>query len=186
MILNDKIVIGITGTIGAGKDVVAEYISKKLNVPALQISQPLKDIARELGIKITRENLVELGTKITKERGNDYLAVVLLERAPSIAVFSGMRELAQLQYLRDHARLILIAVDAAAEVRFARAQKRGKIGEAGSLEDFVRHEQEENSPPHTQRLFECMKLAQYHIDNENTLENLYNEVDDILKKENLI
>jgi len=38
----------------------------------------------------------------------------------------------------------------------------------------------------SQRVFECMKLAKYHIDNIDTLNNLHKKIDKILEKEKLI
>lgn len=63
--------------------------------------------------------------------------------------------------------------------------ERGKSGEAGTLEEFVSNEEEENSGEHVQRLFECMKLADYTITNNENLETLFEHITEIIRKEGL-
>lgn len=179
-------IIGIMGGIGSGKDIAAEYIAEKLSIPRYEISQPLKDIARERKIDATRGNLVELGTQIAKERGADFLIKSLLRKVSGTAIVTGMRQLPQINYLRQHVKLILIAIEAEPTIRFHRAQAREKQGEATTVEKFIQREQAENSGDHAQRLFECMKLADYHIENNLALELLFRAIDTVLKQEQLL
>lgn len=109
---------------------------------------------------MTRENLVELGTQLAHEEGPDFLAKKILATVTTpLAMITGMRQLAQINFLRKNAHLILLSVDADPAIRFARAVERKKQGEATTLTEFVAHEQVENSGHHVQRLFECMKLG---------------------------
>lgn len=180
-----KKVIGIIGTIASGKDLAAEYIAAQLRIPRHEISQPLKDLAQERGIALTRENLVKFGREIAAEEGMDYLAKVILEKIPSTGVVAGMRQIPQIEYLRDNADLVLLAIDADPAVRFARASGRGKSGEAATLVEFIEREQEENSGT-VQRLFDCMKLADYHLVNDGSVEELKQKIDSILMERHLM
>ena len=65
-----KIIYGIIGTIGSGKDVVAEYIAGLKHIEVVQTSQPLKDICKERGIEPTRDNLIALGTEQSNTLGD--------------------------------------------------------------------------------------------------------------------
>jgi dephospho-CoA kinase len=177
-----KNIIGVIGTIGSGKDVVAEYISEKLKIPHYQISSPIKEIALSRGYTIDRPTLIRLGTELAKEKGEDYLAVFLLNKIETTGIISGMRQLKQIDYLKNNSNLTLLSVDSHPKVRFDRAKSRGKLGEAITLEEFIQLEKEENSAPNVQRLFECMAHADYKIDNDSTLEDLYQQVDTILSK----
>jgi len=175
-------IIGIIGTIGAGKDFAAEYIAKKFGLPILQISQPVRDIAKEKNIEPTRLNLVELGSRIAEEKGDDYLVKFLLQTNNVDAIITGMRQLGQIECLKKEVNLTLIAIDADPVIRFERTKTRGKAGEASNVEEFIEWERKENSAPHVQRLFECLKLADYKIENNGTREELYKKIDRILVK----
>jgi dephospho-CoA kinase len=177
-----KEVIGIIGTIGAGKDTAGDYIAEKLQIPSFQISYPLKQICAEINIEPTRENLIALGTKLATEYGDGYLAEYILKRVPEKAVITGMRQLGQITTLRSSSNLKLISINAAPSIRFERIKNTGKLGEASTLEEFITREQAENDTPNAQRLFECMKLVDYHVTNDTSLEELYAQLDEIIDK----
>jgi dephospho-CoA kinase len=99
---------------------------------------------------------------------------------PEKADITGMRQLGQITTLRSSSNLKLISIDAAPAIRFERIKNTGKLGEASTLEEFIAREQAENNAPNAQRLFECMKLVDYHITNEASLEDLYAQLDEII------
>jgi len=173
-------VIGIVGTIAAGKDAAGEYIGQSLDLPVYQISSPLKAMCKDEGIEPTRDNLIALGTKLAAERGDGYLAEYILNNSSESLIVTGMRQLGQLAVLDSLSNLTLLSIDANPELRFERAKKSGKLGEAKTLDEFVARELAENNPPNAQRLFECMKLAQYHLTNEGSEEELHIKLDQLL------
>ena len=175
-----KEVIGIIGTIGAGKDMAGDYLSDKLHIPSFQISSPLKQICTESGIDPTRENLIKLGTALASEHGDGYLAKYILEHMPGKAVITGMRQLGQVAVLKSFSKLTLISIDADPAIRFKRVKDSDKQGEANTLDEFIARELAENSAPNAQRLFACMNLADYHLTNEGSLEDLYAQLDGLL------
>jgi dephospho-CoA kinase len=174
-----KEVIGIVGTIAVGKDTAGDHISDTLHIPSFQISFPLKEICIETGVEPTRDNLIALGTQLAVEHGDGYLAEYILERVPNRAIITGMRQLGQIAVLESHSSLTLLSIDADPSIRFERAKRNNKLGEAKILEEFVAREIAENSAPNAQRLFEVMNLAQYHLSNEGTIEELYSQLDSI-------
>ncbi len=175
-----KQVIGIIGTIGAGKDTAGDYLAAKLNIPLYQISSTLKKICEEDKIEPTRDNLIALGTKLAAEHGDGYLAEYILERMPEWAIITGMRQLGQIAVLKSSSKLLLISLDADPAIRFERTKNNGKLGEAKTLEEFIAREDAENSAPNAQRLFECMELADHHLLNEGSLKELYTRLDEII------
>jgi dephospho-CoA kinase len=181
-----KKIICIVGTIGSGKDVAAEYISKKLGISVFQASQPLRDIAKERGIEPIRWNLIKLGNEILKEKGPQAFVERLIgEKSENLVIITGVRIPSILDYIQKNYNLILLAVDADAELRFNRSIARGKLGEAKTLEEFLENEQKENSAPNMQRLFECMKLADYTIYNNTDLKTFFEKIDEFLKLKEL-
>ncbi len=180
--MNVKTVIGIVGPIASGKDTVAEYISKKLGMPAFQTSGPLKEIAKERNIPLARKDLILLSRELARERGEDHLARALLAKIKDKGIITGMREVAQITYLRKNSKFVLIAVDADQKVRFERLKSRKAIDEGKTFADFVANEKEEDSSNNVQRLSECMKMADHKLDNNSDTKSLFKNVDEILKK----
>ncbi|KKW01560.1 MAG: hypothetical protein UY52_C0007G0021 [Parcubacteria group bacterium GW2011_GWC2_49_9] len=176
-----KTVIGIIGPIGSGKDTAAIYLAEKLGCKVYEISGHIKKLAHEQGILHDRQSLIDFGNRIVKERGSEYLPNALLEQISERGIITGMRQVAQIEYLQKHSNLILVAIDADPEIRFKRAQARGRLGEATTIEEFVRLEKEENSGDRVQRIFECMKMADHSVTNNGTLEELQKALDDLAK-----
>lgn len=183
---DSKTVIGIVGPTGSGKDTVADYIGKKLNAPTFQMSQVIKEIAQERGLEPIRDNLVKLGNEISREKGHDYLAQVILSRIEKVGVVTGIRRLAVSKYFRDHSHFVLIAVEADPAIRFERVKARNKLGEAKTLPEFIETEIKQNSPPNDQRLFECIAEADYHVENNRALALVFEKIDKILTGEVLM
>lgn len=175
-----KEVIGIVGTIAAGKDTAGDHISDAFNIPSFQISSVLKEICAKNGVIPSRDNLIALGTQLAADHGDGYLAEYILKQMPQRAVITGMRQLGQIAVLEFSSNLTLLSIDAGSSIRFDRTRKNDMLGEAKSLEEFVAREIAENSAPNAQRLFEVMDLAKFHLTNENSVEDLYAQLDLIL------
>lgn len=184
---DNKTIIGITGAIGSGKDTVADYISEKLKIPAFQISQPLKDLARDRDIEPLRENLIKLGNEVFQEKGPNFFVEVLISKAPeNLLIISGTRIPSVLEYMRNNYNLILLGVIADPEIRFKRSALRGKLGEAKNFEEFMESERIENSPPNAQRISECLEMADYTIENNGDMQALFEKVDQFLISNSLV
>ena len=123
--------------------------------------------------------MIKLGTELANEHGDGFLAQYIVAQAPDKFVITGMRQLGQIEYLRANTDFTLIAVDAAPAIRFGRAQSDQKLGEADSLDEFIKREQAENSAPNKQRLFECMKLADVTLLNEGSVTDFYLQLDEL-------
>lgn len=177
-----QLVIGVIGPIGAGKDTSGRYLSEKMKIPVFQISSVLKSICHEKGINPTRDNLIKLGSELGKKFGDGYLAEFLHKNNKSDFVVTGLRQLGQIKYFRSHTNFTLITIDAEPSIRFRRALQNPKFGEAETLEEFNKREKAENSPPNMQRLFDCMRQADFKIKNESTEKNLHTQLDKIINK----
>lgn len=179
-----KTIIGITGPNAAGKDEAAMYLAQKLNADIARISDPLKKIAQEQGMQLTRKNLVYLGLEVAQKEGEDFLAKETLKMIKGErGIIVGIRQLEQITYLKQHSTFLLLGIDADAKIRFQRARVRNTGYEADGLENFAEHERLENSGKQPQRVFECMDIAKYKIKNEASLKSFHKLLDRILKKE---
>ena len=177
-----KKVLWIIWTLASGKDALAEIISEHFWLPSYQISAPLKMIAKERWKGPERSYLVELWRELAEKYGDDYLARYLVENAPEEnLIIVGMRQLGQIEYLRNNSEFTLVWVHADAEIRFNRLLTRAKPGDPLTWEEFQKIEAMDNSQSAAQKIWECMKYADYIYVNNGSFEELKNQVKVIQK-----
>lgn len=178
-------IIAIVGKIGVGKDEAAKYLSTKLNWPIFQISSPLKDEVKKRGLELNRENIQKIGVEFAQKYGDDYIARLALESCDENMIVSGPRQLGQISFFKKNTQFVMINITAKDHLRFERVKNRNSVNEAGTLEEFVKDEIEKDSSGPVQRVEDCIKLADYSVDNDSTLEKLFKKLDEILEKEGI-
>lgn len=79
-----------------------------------------------------------------------------------------------MQELKKNTDFILLAVDADPQTRYQRILQRKSTKDQVSRETFLQQEHSEmqNSDPNKQNIQACMDLADYHINNDGTLDEL--------------
>jgi hypothetical protein len=96
-------------------------------------------------------------------------------------VVDSIRNPAEVQTLRQVPGFVLVGVDAAARVRFARSRLRARAGDPESFEDFEARERQENSSnPAGQQLRATFALADRVVHNDGDLDALHVKVDALL------
>ncbi len=178
--------IGLTGPIASGKNEVAKYLIKK-GFRYISLSEILREIAKKLGVKITRENLQDLGDRLRREYGNDYLARKALEKMDEGNwVINSIRNPGEVEFFRKNLKeFYLIAVDAPLEIRWERIRKRQKDTDPKTFEEFLKINERDlgiNQPEYGQGVKRCMEMADFLIVNDGSLKELYEKVKKILKK----
>lgn len=180
--MKDKIIIGVTGTHASGKDTVAEYICQKYNTSNYSTSEEIGYELTKRGMDHSRPNKFIVANEIRETLGTGELAKRALNRVKEdIAVISAIRNPGEIEYLKQNSRFYLIAVDAPIDMRYDRAAKRERFGDGKTLADFkTGEEQEINAGITGQQLVPCMRLADYFILNDGTLEHLKERIEEIL------
>ena len=150
------------------------------------LSDILRDAAKEKGLEPVRENLIAIGNELRETEGAEVLArrtVAKIKNAPQ-AVIDSIRNPKEAEELRNNlAGFKLIGVTADISIRFERAQKRGRAGDGDTLEEFKAREEKENTDDeNAQQLSKCFEIADYTVDNSKGKEELYAQIDAILKK----
>ena len=72
-------IIGITGDYASGKDSAASIL-EKMNFYHVSFSDLIREELRRRNIKITRENLIEMGNRMREKSGPNILAKIALEK----------------------------------------------------------------------------------------------------------
>ena len=177
-------IIGLTGKNASGKGEVADYLKAK-GFGYFSLSDELREEANERGIETTRANLIRLGNKLREEFGANYLTRKINEKINDDENFvvDSIRNPEEINELRKNKNFILVGVDAPVEIRFERAVKRGRVGDAKTLEEFKELEQRENLKNKTgQQLDECLKGADKLIVNDGSIEELHKKISLLIKQ----
>jgi dephospho-CoA kinase len=172
--------IGLTGTNGAGKGEVAAYFTKK-GYPYFSLSDLIREELQKAGKKESRNNLIKMGNQLREKYGPDILAKRIMNIITSKAIIDSIRNPKEIEYLKKQEKFILLAVDAPPELRYERVKKRGREESASTLQEFIKKEAEEmTNREKAQQLQSCMKMADYFITNDSSLEDLNKKLERLL------
>ena len=179
------LIIGITGTVGSGKDTIAEYFLKKGYVYH-SLSDVIREECRRKSLEITRENLITTGNDLREKFGYNYLAKIVRERIRNNhdekAVVVSIRHPLEVEELRKEPGFKMILVDALLELRYQRTQQRNqrRPEDESTFEQFkLNEERERTGTAAGQQLDSVAKLADFTILNGGTLEELTAKLDKI-------
>jgi dephospho-CoA kinase len=172
--------IGLTGTNGAGKGEVANYLMEK-GYAYVSLSDEIRADLSRLGKKDTRDHLIAAGNALRRKYGADILARRAMKKVKGPTVIDSIRNGSEVAFLRRREGFILAAVDAPVELRYARVKKRGRAESASTLEEFAAKEKEEmRGGKSGQQLRRCFRLADVTIINDGTLAALHLRIEELL------
>jgi len=175
-------IIGLTGTMSAGKGELAKYLKAK-GFEYHSYSKILIEEAKKRGIEPTRKNLQKLGNDIKKEKKNlGILSKMILDNIKTDkAIADGVRNPDEIRELRKNGAVI-IAIDAPQKLRFKRLQNRSREGDPKTFEDFKKLDDKENQGvTKGQQINQCINMADYTMMNDKTLDDLRMAIEKILK-----
>jgi dephospho-CoA kinase len=174
------LVVGVTGPNAAGKGEVSAYL-RGLGFTVHSLSDIVREEAKALGLPPEREHLIRVGTSLREQGGAGVLAARLIPRLGRRDVVDSIRNPAEVQTLRQVPGFVLVGVDAAARVRFARSRLRARAGDPESFDEFEARERQENSAnPAGQQLRATFALADRVVHNDGDLDALHRSVDALL------
>ena len=172
--------IGLTGTNGAGKGEAAAFF-KARGYAYASLSDVLRDELAARGLEASRDNLIRTGNELREKCGPDVLARRTMAKVSGPTVIDSIRNTLEVAFLRAQDGFVLLAVDAPVEVRFARVAARGRNESAATLEEFRRKEGEERAGGEAaQQLEACMAEADHLVWNAGTLDDLHRELEKLL------
>jgi dephospho-CoA kinase len=178
-----KLVIGLTGNIGAGKTVVSDHLHKRYGADQVRFSQILMDVLDRLCLPKDRSNLQTLGEVVRKSFGSDVIVNAFkkdLEKSRSeVVVVDGIRYMNEVEMLRSFPNSVLLFMDAPPRLRYERVVLRREKGEEkNSFEEFLKAEQRGTE----KGLSKIKKTADHVIENDGSVEQLLKKIDDIVNK----
>lgn len=180
-------IIGITGTFGAGKGEIATYLESQGFIHYSVTSVITEELKRR-SLSINRDTMLELANRLRKENGNAFFVKRIIEEIyhdhVTDAVIESIRVPEEAVELQSQSDRILIAVDADIQKRYQRITNRGSKKDDVSFEAFRQQEQNEmyGDNPSGTKIGECIEKADFTLINNGTLFELHQKVDGILHR----
>lgn len=181
------IIIGITGTIGAGKGTIVDYLLSHYNFSHFSVRQYLIEEATRRNLPLNRDTYVIVANDLRATHSPSFITDELYKQAGKAggnAVIESIRTPGEVESLRKTAHFVLFAVDARPEIRYKRITERKSETDAISYETFLENEQREMSStdPNKQNIAECIRQADFVLNNDGDLSQLYTSIDSIMSK----
>lgn len=180
----NKIILGLAAELAGGKGTVAKYVTEKYSGSSHRFSTMLRDILSRIYLPDSRENMQKLSTILRQNFGEDALARVIAEDvkkdAHEIIAVDGVRRPADIKYLKEIPGFKLVYIEANIENRFERIKKRGENPDDATktLEQFKKDQQGEADA----QIRNMKEHADYIINNNETFEELYKQVSEVINK----
>ena len=177
-------IVGITGTLGAGKGTIVEFL-KQEGFKHFSVREYLNAELKSRDLPLNRDNQANLANELRTEHSPSFIVEQLLEKAKVEAkdvIIESIRSVAEAKLIKKEG--ILLAIDADSKIRYARITERKTETDKISYEKFLEQEKREmfSTNPHEQNLGECIKMADFVLENNETIEVLNEKIGKVYEK----
>jgi dephospho-CoA kinase len=181
------IIIGITGTLGAGKGTIVEYLVLNKGFDHYSVRAFLLEEIRKRQLSETRDSMVVVANDLRKKHDPSYVTDQLFNEAShkgKNCIIESIRTVGEIESLRKKGRFYLFAVDADPQLRYERIRLRQSETDHITFQTFIANEERESvsSDPGVQNLKACIALADFLFSNNSGKEALFMEVETVLEK----
>lgn len=181
------ITIGITGTLGAGKGTIVDYLVQNKGFVHYSVRSFITEEIKRRNMPVNRDSMTEVGNDLRAQHSPSYIVEQLYAQAQASGcncIIESVRTPGEIAALRGKSNFYLFAVDADPKVRYERAVLRGSETDHVSYETFIANEQREmtSDDPNKQNLRVCIDQADFRFDNGGSIEDLHKQVEEVLKQ----
>ncbi|MGB1119329.1 MAG: AAA family ATPase [Chitinophagales bacterium] len=181
-----QILLGVTGTNGAGKGVFVAYLKEHFGASHYSVRNYLIQSLKAQGLATDRPAMRALANSIRNDQHGAFIIEALCKQAqqdPGIVIIESIRNPMEIDFLKQwNAKSMLIAIDAPQELRYQRAVERSSSTDAIDFETFQAQEASEwvNDDPRAQQVGVCMERADVTLINASDLQSFQKDVDNWL------
>lgn len=182
------IIIGITGSQGAGKGTVVEYLKTHKGFIHFSARVLLAEELEKRGLPTNdRNNFRTVANDLRSLHSPSYIIEQLYrkaEEADTDCIIESIRTTGEIDALRKIGHFYLFAVTADLPTRYERILLRGSETDNVSFEEFVEQNKKEeaSTDPHNPNISACVAKADFVIENNGDVEALYTQIEEVFKK----
>jgi dephospho-CoA kinase len=176
------LIIGITGTLGAGKGTIVDYLVQEKNFTHYSVRTFLIKEIEKRNLPVNRDSMVLVANDLRANHTPSYITDCLYEEAKKSncnGVIESIRTPGEIISLRKKGTFLLIAVDADITIRYQRVILRGSETDHVGFEEFAANEAREmvSDDPNKQNLRKCLEMADIRIENNGSMAQLYEQLE---------
>lgn len=180
-------IIGITGTLGAGKGVIVDYLIKRYNFEHYSVRNFLIQELEKRKLPVNRDFMVKIANELRTNNSPSWIIDQLYKQAVEKgknSVIESIRTPSEVMSLKNNPNFILFAIDADPEIRYNRIRLRNSETDHVDFETFIQNEEREmhSTNPNEQNIAQCMEMADFLLINNDSLEELYIKIENILSR----
>lgn len=183
-----KIFIGVVGQIASGKGRLVDCLIKEHGFTSFSLSSVVHDELRKQGITdFTRKTLQDIGDELRKKYGSAVLAKRAIEatRNKKKIVIEGIRNPAEVEYLKKLPDFTLVAIKSIRKLRYNRLLKRAKPWDPKTWNEFLvvdRRDLGIGQKASGQQVGKCLAYADFTILNNEDIGSLNKKIKKLLDK----
>jgi dephospho-CoA kinase len=176
------LIIGITGTLGAGKGTIVDYLVKEKGFFHFSVRGFITEEIIRQGLPVNRDSMVMVANKLRADHSPSYIIDQLYEQAlltGKNCIIESIRTPGEVQSLVEKGNFILFAVDADPMLRYDRIVMRNSETDRISFVTFVENEEREmqSNDPNKQNIGKCIEQADFIFLNNSTVTDLYKHLE---------
>lgn len=180
-------IIGITGTIGAGKGTIVDYLISHHRFLHFSVRGFLLKEIEKRGMAHNRDSMVLVANELRANHSPSYIIDCLYEEAAASGgncVIESIRTPGEVDSLRKKDGFTLFAIDARPELRYKRIVLRDSETDHISFDTFKDNEKREmdSTDPNKQNLRKCIDMSDFLFINDGSREDLYSELENVIVK----
>jgi dephospho-CoA kinase len=181
------IIIGLTGTLGAGKGTVVDYLVQNLGYQHYSVRGFLTEEINRRGLEVNRDSMVVVANELRAKYSPSYIVEKLYLKAKESGrncVIESIRTPGEVEMLEKQPNFHLFAVDADPNTRYKRISIRKSETDSITFDEFIQNEQREmtSDDPNKQNISKCIEMSEHTFLNNTTIDELYDQINTYLIK----
>ena len=184
------LIIGITGTLGAGKGTIVDYLVKEKGFAHFSVRGYITEEIVRRGMPVNRDSMVNVANSLRAAHSPSYIIDQLYEQAMLTGkncIIESIRTPGEVQSLAEKGNFVLFAVDADPMMRYDRIVMRNSETDRISFATFIENEEREmqSDDPNKQNIGKCIELADHIFYNNSSVQKLYKYIEEVLNQLNI-